>query len=321
MSGAEEERKRAARAEQVALFRYQLIREAADPALSTRQRGRMVREIVSGAHEGPFGEPVTVSRSTVDRWIRAWQEGGFPALVPPARQVMLRTDAEVLQMAAGLKRENPARTAAQIRRILCRSCGWSPSVRTLQRHFERLELRARPDGSPPAVFGRFESSGTAAPPGRGAAAPTATSWLRPARSRCAGRPRRAARGGCGRPWRGRPGRPCSPARPAGGGACRAGKRSGRRRTSRPTAGSSSWFCRCRTILVVYLRRRLMFSAGSVSRAMIWACGRSSPSSRPQNRVCHVRAACLLAGAGSADRGGDRGEVHGQPDAAAGGADP
>jgi len=29
-------------------------------------------------------------------------------------------------------------------------------VRTLQRHFERLELRARPDGLPPAAFGRFE---------------------------------------------------------------------------------------------------------------------------------------------------------------------
>ena len=57
MSGAEEERKRAARAEQVALFRYRLIREAADPALSTRQRGRMVREIASRAHQGPFGEP------------------------------------------------------------------------------------------------------------------------------------------------------------------------------------------------------------------------------------------------------------------------
>jgi putative transposase len=156
MSGAEEERKRAARAEQVALFRYQLIREAADPALSTRQRGAMVREIVSGAHEGPFGEPVTLSRSTVDRWIRAWRDGGFSALVPPARQVMLRTDAEVLAMAAGLKRENPARTAAQVRRIVCKACGWSPSVRTLQRHFERLELRARPDGTPPVVFGRFE---------------------------------------------------------------------------------------------------------------------------------------------------------------------
>jgi len=156
MSGAEEERKRAARAEQVALFRYQLVREAADPALSTRQRGRMVREIASKAHQGPFGEPVTVSRGTIDRWIRAWRDGGFAALAPPARQVTLRTDAEVLEMAAGLKRESPARTAAQVRRILVKACGWSPSVRTLQRHFERLELRARPDGLPPAAFGRFE---------------------------------------------------------------------------------------------------------------------------------------------------------------------
>ena len=83
MSGAEEERKRAARAEQVALFRYQLVREAADPALSTRQRGRMVREIASKAHQGPFGEPVTVLRGTIDRWIRAWRDGGFAALAPP----------------------------------------------------------------------------------------------------------------------------------------------------------------------------------------------------------------------------------------------
>ena len=100
MAGAEEERKRAARAEQVALFRYQLVREAADPALSTRQRGRMVREIASRAHEGPFGDPVTVSRGTVDRWIRAWRDGGFAALAPPARQVTMRTDAEILEMCA-----------------------------------------------------------------------------------------------------------------------------------------------------------------------------------------------------------------------------
>ena len=42
-----------------------------------------------------------------------------------------------------------------------------------------------------------------------------------------------------------------------------------------------------------------------------ACGRSSPSSRPQDRVCHVHAGCCLAGAGSADRGGDRGQVPGK----------
>ena len=158
MPGAEEDRKRAARAEQVALFRYQLIREAADPSLSTRQRGRLVRELAARAHPGPFGDPVTVSRETIDRWIRAWRAGGFAALAPPARQVTLRTDAAVLELAAGLKREKPGRTAAQVMRILRTSCGWSPSVRTLQRHFERLELATRPGGNPPAVFGRFEAA-------------------------------------------------------------------------------------------------------------------------------------------------------------------
>ena len=158
MSGTAEDRTRATRAEQVALFRYQLIREAADPELSTRQRGRMVRELAARAHPGPFGEEVIISRATIDRWIRAWHAGGFTALAPPARQVMPRTDAQVLELAAGLKREKPARTAAQVARILRTSCQWSPSVRTLQRHFERLELTTRPDGQPPAAFGRFEAA-------------------------------------------------------------------------------------------------------------------------------------------------------------------
>src|SRR5271157_4113249 len=154
MSGAEEDRKRAARAEQVALFRYQLIREAADPGLSTRQRGRLVRELAARAHPGPFGDPVVVSRATIDRWIRAWNAGGFAALAPPARQVTLRTDAQVLELAAGLKREKPARTAAQVQRILRATCGWSPSARTLQRHFGRLELWTGDALHGPKIAGR-----------------------------------------------------------------------------------------------------------------------------------------------------------------------
>jgi putative transposase len=157
-SGRGEEQQRAERAQQVALFRYQLIREAADPALSTRQRGRLVRELAARAHPGPFGEAVAVSRGTIDRWIRAWRTGGFDALVPPPRQVTPRTDAETLELAAALKRERPGRTAAQVERVLRAHCGWSPSVRTLQRHFERLELASRPDGRPPVTFGRFEAA-------------------------------------------------------------------------------------------------------------------------------------------------------------------
>jgi putative transposase len=154
----DDETRRAERARAVALFRYSLIREAADPGLSTRQRGRLVRELAACPHPGPFGEPVRVSRPSLDRWIRSWRAGGFDALMPPARQVTLRTSAEVLGLAAALKRENPGRTAAQVARILRTSAGWSPSERTLQRHFVRLELTSRPDGSPPVVFGRFEAA-------------------------------------------------------------------------------------------------------------------------------------------------------------------
>jgi hypothetical protein len=81
-------------------------------------------------------------------------------LLPRAggRQVTPRTPAEVLELAAALKRENPSRTAAQVARVLRASGGWSPSERTLQRHFTRLELDTRPDGSPPPVFSRFEAA-------------------------------------------------------------------------------------------------------------------------------------------------------------------
>ena len=159
MTAADDEQaRRAERSRAVALFRYSLIREAADPGLTTRQRGRLVRELAARPHAGPFGEPVRVSRPSLDRWIRAWRAGGFDALMPPARQVTLRTPAEVLGLAAALKRENPARTAAQVARILRTSAGWSPAERTLQRHFVRLELLTRPDGAPPPAFGRFEAA-------------------------------------------------------------------------------------------------------------------------------------------------------------------
>ncbi|WP_045875782.1 DDE-type integrase/transposase/recombinase [Pseudofrankia sp. DC12] len=149
--------RRAERARAVGLFRYGLVREAADPGLSARARGRLVRQLAAGEHAGPDGTPVRVSRKTLDRWIRAWRVGGFDALVPAPRRVEARTPAEVLALAAALKRENPARTAAQVGRLLRASSGWAPSDRTLQRHFEALELNTRPDGTAPAAFGRFEA--------------------------------------------------------------------------------------------------------------------------------------------------------------------
>jgi putative transposase len=149
---------RASRARDIALYRYALIRPLADPALSAAERGKLVHELAAQVHVGPFGEPVTVSRASLDRWIRAWRAGGFDALVPAERQVQPRTEASVLELAERLKRERPARTAAHIARIIEQEKGWAPTARTLQRHFARRELGTRPDGTPPRAFGRFEAS-------------------------------------------------------------------------------------------------------------------------------------------------------------------
>lgn len=113
---------RAERAREVGRFRYALIRPAADPGLTTRQRGRMVRELAEAEHVGPFGDRVRVSRVTVDRWIRAWGAGGFDALVPSTRHVEPRTPASVLELAAALKREVPGAHRGAGRRDSGRVC-------------------------------------------------------------------------------------------------------------------------------------------------------------------------------------------------------
>jgi putative transposase len=154
----EEMRTRAERARQVGLFRYGVVQDALDPALSAKQRGVLVREIAARSHAGPGGEPVQIARGTVDRWIRLWRIGGFEALVPNAMRVQARTPAEVLELAAGLKRENPGRTAVQVARVLRAHSGWAPSERTLQRHFVRLGLDQLGQARPKEVFGRFEAS-------------------------------------------------------------------------------------------------------------------------------------------------------------------
>lgn len=142
----------------VALFRYSLIREAADESLTIRQRGRLVRELAGRDHVGPNDRRVRVARGTIDRWIRAYRAGGFEALAPTSRTGEPVTEQRLLEMAEALKREVPRRTAAQVAQIVRTVEGAGPSERTVQRLFARLGLNTRPDGSPPEAFGRFEAA-------------------------------------------------------------------------------------------------------------------------------------------------------------------
>ena len=141
----------------IALWRWAMVEPAMDPALTSRQRGQVVRDLASREHQDPDGRKASVSRRTIDRWILARREGGFDALIPSPRQCPPRLGTETEDLAAGLKMENPARTAAQVRRILAAQGGAVPSLRTIQRWLEARELTTRPGGEPPEAFGRFQA--------------------------------------------------------------------------------------------------------------------------------------------------------------------
>jgi putative transposase len=149
------------RRREIGLFRYALIRDAADLSLSKAERGRLVRALAGREHVGVDGRLVRVARGTLDEWIRAYRHGGFEALVPHPRVVAPRTSAELLELAFALKRERPERTAAQVREIMLATVGEHavPGLRTLQTHLARAGLNVRADGRTPGkVYGRFEAS-------------------------------------------------------------------------------------------------------------------------------------------------------------------
>src|SRR5215213_1596403 len=86
---------------------------------------------------------------------------------------------QVIETAVALKRENPARTATQVRRILRAQMGWSPGERTLQRRFAA-------DPQIAALLGLWSTIML-----KGESAPSGIPLLRD--SLCARRPRGAGR--------------------------------------------------------------------------------------------------------------------------------
>ena len=148
---------RRARVQKIGLFRYALVSQVLGPELTAKQRGVLVRELAAKQHLGPDGLMITVSRNTLDRWVRLLRDGGFEALLPATRDIGPRTPPRILEVAVQLKKENPGRTAAQVVRIM-RELGLElvPAERTLQRHFADLGLHtAHKIAAGP--FGRFEA--------------------------------------------------------------------------------------------------------------------------------------------------------------------
>jgi len=144
----------------VALARWQVIAQATDERLSRSERGLVLSEIAAQPHRDADGRPRRYTVRTLYRWLRAWREHGFEGLKPARRRDAgsYKTDVEVLELAAALRREEPARSAAQIAEILARTRGVAVGPRTLQRYFAAHGLdRARLEGRHRA-YGRFEAA-------------------------------------------------------------------------------------------------------------------------------------------------------------------
>lgn len=146
--------------EATALFRFAVIAEATTRRLTPQERGQIVRELSTRHHTCPDGSTRTISRNTIDRWVRAYQSGGLDALRPVVRSDVgaVRSHPELFTEAAALRCEQPARSATQISNILFARHGIRVSERTLRHQLHRRGLHRAALGADMRTFGRYEAA-------------------------------------------------------------------------------------------------------------------------------------------------------------------
>lgn len=145
--------------EQIALHRYAVIAEALPARLTKAERGAVVRWIAGRFHTHPDGTGRCYSRATIDRWVRAWRAGGLDGLRPLSRSDAgtVRAHPELAEIAATLRIEVPARSAAQIADIIWHLHRVRVSERTIRDQLRRRGLHRAALAAEPKVFGRFEA--------------------------------------------------------------------------------------------------------------------------------------------------------------------
>jgi transposase InsO family protein len=146
--------------QEIALHRWAVIAEAANPRLSGGERGAAVRVIAAREHAHPDGTARRYSRGTIDRWLRAWRAGGgLDGLRPSPRSDTgaVRAMPELFAEAAALRLELPGRSAAQIASILYHRHGVRVAERTVSGQLRRAGLHRAALAAAPKAYGRYEA--------------------------------------------------------------------------------------------------------------------------------------------------------------------
>jgi putative transposase len=143
------------KAEKIALFRYGLIAPLVLESLPHGELTRRAREIAARQYEIPSSQRTSVSLDTLLDWAMRYRQRGFEALAPQPRRDRGQPRAITPQLAdliERLKRENPHRSGATLRRELALTSGSQElaiSTSSLYRFLKQRGLSERQLLAPP----------------------------------------------------------------------------------------------------------------------------------------------------------------------------
>lgn len=160
MTPAKEEHERNT---EIALFRYGLIASLLFSPLPAGQVERLLRQIASQNYAIPYSKRKRIGITTLRRYLKQYQQGGFDALRPQERSdkgVPRTLAAEVLEKAIALRQEQPARSTPMLVELLKRDpelkLSQALNAHTLTTHLRQKGKTRRLLAQSPRAFHRFE---------------------------------------------------------------------------------------------------------------------------------------------------------------------
>jgi len=148
---------------EIALFRYGLIAPILFDPLAAGELEKALRQIASKSYTIPYSARTQVGVSTLRRYLKLYNQGGFDALRPKGRSDKGHPrafPAEVIEKAIALREEQPARTTTTLTDILKRDPQLSleqiPNAHTLASHLRAQGKTRKLLAQKPRTYQRFE---------------------------------------------------------------------------------------------------------------------------------------------------------------------
>jgi putative transposase len=130
--------------QEIAAFRFGVIAPVVQRKLAAGQRYALLRELAAQSYTIPYSDSTRISIRSLERYLQAYEQGGFEALKPKPREKkgsLNRIDPDVLALAVYMRRELPSRSVETIIRMLelDERVSMTPGAlkpRTLARYFQ-----------------------------------------------------------------------------------------------------------------------------------------------------------------------------------------